>query len=65
MQSIKGLFLVLLMFLVGGALLSPINTSFSPTIIVTPTYSAAVVSMSGLPVIVFMLIIILKGFDSI
>jgi hypothetical protein len=66
MRAISGLFLVLLLFVIGAGLISSVNTAV--TSIVTPTYSASVVSLSALLPLLFVVMIILygfKGFESI
>jgi hypothetical protein len=59
-KAISGLFLVLLLFVIGAGLISSVNTAV--TAIVTPTYSASVVSLSALLPLLFVVMIILYGF---
>lgn len=66
MKAISGLFLVLLLFVIGAGLIASVNTAV--VAIVTPTYTASVVSLSQLLPLLFVVMIILygfKGFESI
>jgi uncharacterized protein HemY len=60
MKAISGLFLTLLLFVIGAGLIASVNTSVSA--IVTPTYSSSVVSLSALLPLLFVVMIILYGF---
>ena len=63
MGAIKGVFMILLLMVVGSNLIAPVNTAVS--VIVTPTYSASVVTMSALLPLVFVIILLLRSFDSV
>lgn len=63
MGNIKSIFIIMLMFVMGGSLIGSVNTSF--TAVTTPTYDSSVAALKAVPVLVFMMLIILKGFDSI
>ncbi len=60
MKAITGLFMVLLLFVIGASLISPVNTSVAA--ITTPTYDASVVSLSALLPLLFVVMVILYGF---
>ncbi len=60
MKAITGLFMVLLLFVIGASLIAPVNTSVSA--ITTPTYNASVVSLSALLPLLFVVMVILYGF---
>jgi hypothetical protein len=65
-KAISGLFIILLLFVIGAGLISSVNNSVS--VIVTPTYSASVASLAALLPLLFIVMIILygfKGFESI
>jgi uncharacterized protein HemY len=59
-KAISGLFLTLLLFVIGAGLIASVNTSIEG--IVTPTYSTSVVSLSALLPLLFVVMIILYGF---
>jgi hypothetical protein len=66
MRAISGLFLVLLLFVIGAGLISSVNSAIVD--IVTPTYTTSVVSLSSLLPLLFVVMIILygfKGFESL
>jgi len=63
MSAVKGVFMILLLMVVGANLIQPVNTAVS--VIVTPTYSASVVSLSALLPLVFVIIQLLRSFDSV
>ena len=62
-MKIVALITVMLGMVIGANLISPINTVVSA--IVTPTYSAAVSSLSGLLTLIFVVIIMLMAIRSI
>jgi hypothetical protein len=60
MKAISGLFLVLLLFVIGAGLISSVNTAV--VAITTPTYGSSVVSLAALLPLLFVVMIILYGF---
>lgn len=60
MKAITALFMVLLLFVIGTSLISPVQTAVN--LITTSTYSASVVSLSALLPLLFVVMIILYGF---
>ena len=66
MKTIMSLIMAMLAMLVGVNLIAPVNTAVS--VLLTPTYSSATVSLSALlPLFLVILIIMytLKGFDTV
>lgn len=61
MKAITALFMVLLLFVIGTSLISPVNTSVA-AITTALGYNASVVSLANLLPLLFVVMIILYGF---
>jgi hypothetical protein len=63
MGTIRGMFMVALLLVVGANLISPVNTAVS--VMATPTYSASVVSLSALLPLALVLRLLMSSFEGI
>jgi hypothetical protein len=63
MAKITGIIMVMVGLVIGANLINPINTATS--VIVTPTYSAAVVSLSALLPLLFVVILMIFAVKAI